>query len=74
MTAGPFRAAYDGAHAACPARTAATCVKGIPMYGVSGLFVDPNDVGTHGLNEHIGVRELHDGREFLYRLVRRLAQ
>lgn len=47
---------------------------GIPMYGVSGLFVDPVDTGIHGLNEHIGVRQLYDGREFLYRLIKKLAQ
>jgi acetylornithine deacetylase/succinyl-diaminopimelate desuccinylase-like protein len=47
---------------------------GIPMYGVSGLFVDPQDTGVHGLNEHIGVQQLYDGREFLYRLIKRLAQ
>jgi len=47
---------------------------GIPMYGVSGLFADPNNTGVHGLNEHIGVRQLYDGREFLYRLIKRLAQ
>ena len=47
---------------------------GIPMYGVSGLFVDPVDTGIHGLNEHIGVQQLYDGREFLYRLIKRLAQ
>jgi acetylornithine deacetylase/succinyl-diaminopimelate desuccinylase-like protein len=47
---------------------------GIPMYGVSGLFVDPVDTGIHGLNEHIGVRQLYDGREFMYRLIKRLAQ
>nr|WP_315594491.1 M20/M25/M40 family metallo-hydrolase [uncultured Cupriavidus sp.] len=46
---------------------------GIPMYGISGLFVDPSNTGVHGLNEHVGIRELHDSREFLYRLVRRLA-
>jgi acetylornithine deacetylase/succinyl-diaminopimelate desuccinylase-like protein len=47
---------------------------GIPMYGVSGLFADPLDTGVHGLNEHIGVQQLYDGREFLYRLIKRLAQ
>jgi len=47
---------------------------GIPMYGVSGLFADPQDTGVHGLNEHIGVQQLYDGREFLYRLIKRLAQ
>ena len=47
---------------------------GIPMYGVSGLFVDPSATGVHGLDERIGVKQLYDGREFLYRLVKRLAQ
>ena len=47
---------------------------GIPMYGVSGLFADPLNTGVHGLNEHIGVQQLYDGREFMYRLIKRLAQ
>ena len=46
---------------------------GIPMYGISGLFVDPDDTGVHGLNEHIGVKQLYDGREFMYRLIKALA-
>jgi acetylornithine deacetylase/succinyl-diaminopimelate desuccinylase-like protein len=28
---------------------------------------------VHGLNEHIGVRELNDGREFMYRMIKALA-
>ncbi|HEV8717424.1 MAG TPA: M20/M25/M40 family metallo-hydrolase [Candidatus Binatia bacterium] len=46
---------------------------GIPMYGVSGIFVDVNDVHAHGLNERLGQTRLYDGREFLYRLIKRLA-
>jgi acetylornithine deacetylase/succinyl-diaminopimelate desuccinylase-like protein len=46
---------------------------GIPSYGVSGLFVDPVHSGVHGLNEQVGVRQLYDSKEFLYRLVKRLA-
>ncbi len=45
---------------------------GIPMYGVSGMFVDPADAGIHGINERIGQKELYEGREFLLRLVRML--
>jgi acetylornithine deacetylase/succinyl-diaminopimelate desuccinylase-like protein len=45
---------------------------GIPMYGVSGMGIDPVNNGTHGLNEHIGKKELYEGREFLYRLVKML--
>ena len=47
---------------------------GIPMYGVSGLFVDPSATGVQGLDERIPVQSLYEGREFLYRLVKRLAQ
>jgi acetylornithine deacetylase/succinyl-diaminopimelate desuccinylase-like protein len=46
---------------------------GIPSYGVSGLFIDPVNNGTHGLNEQVGVKELYDSKEFLYRLVKQLA-
>jgi acetylornithine deacetylase/succinyl-diaminopimelate desuccinylase-like protein len=46
---------------------------GIPAYGISGLFVDPITVGTHGLNEQVGVKQLYESKEFLYRLVKRLA-
>src|SRR5262249_19728018 len=46
---------------------------GIPMYGVSGIFADVNDVHAHGLNERVEQARLYDGREFLYRLIKRLA-
>jgi len=47
---------------------------GIPSYGVSGLFTDPNHNGVHGLNEQVGVQQLYDSRAFLYRLVKILAK
>jgi acetylornithine deacetylase/succinyl-diaminopimelate desuccinylase-like protein len=43
---------------------------GIPTYGVSGMFVDPDLGNIHGLNERIRVRSLYDGRDFLYALVK----
>ena len=43
---------------------------GIPTYGVSGMFRDPDGGGVHGLNERIRVRTLYEGHEFLYRLVK----
>jgi acetylornithine deacetylase/succinyl-diaminopimelate desuccinylase-like protein len=46
---------------------------GIPAYGVSGLFTDGPRSGVHGRNEHVGVRELFESKEFLYRLVKELA-
>jgi acetylornithine deacetylase/succinyl-diaminopimelate desuccinylase-like protein len=43
---------------------------GIPTYGVSGLFFEPDLGHIHGLNERIGVQSLYEGRDFLYRLVK----
>lgn len=43
---------------------------GIPTYGVSGLFRDPDGGRAHGLNERIRVKSLMEGREFLHRLVK----
>jgi len=43
---------------------------GIPTYGVSGMFVDSDGNGIHGLNERIRVKTLMDGREYLYRLMK----
>ncbi len=43
---------------------------GIPTYGISGMFVDPDGNGVHGLNERIRIKSLHDGRDFLYRLIK----
>jgi acetylornithine deacetylase/succinyl-diaminopimelate desuccinylase-like protein len=43
---------------------------GIPTYGVSGIFVDPDGGGIHGLNERVRVQSLYEGRTFLYRLVK----
>jgi acetylornithine deacetylase/succinyl-diaminopimelate desuccinylase-like protein len=45
---------------------------GIPSYGVSGVFTEPMN-GVHGLNEQVGVKQLYDGKEFIYRLVKELA-
>ena len=43
---------------------------GIPTYGVSGFFSDPDGGGVHGLNERMPVKGLYDGRDFLYQLVK----
>ncbi|MEX2283869.1 MAG: M20/M25/M40 family metallo-hydrolase [Gemmatimonadota bacterium] len=46
---------------------------GIPIYGVSGIFGDMDDVRSHGRDERIGIKEFFDGQEFLWRLVNELA-
>ncbi len=47
---------------------------GMPVYGVSGLFDDIDDVRAHGKDERIGVSAFFEGVEFMYRLTRLLAQ
>jgi acetylornithine deacetylase/succinyl-diaminopimelate desuccinylase-like protein len=46
---------------------------GIPMYGVSGLFGDVDDVRAHGRDERILVSSFDEGCEFLYRLMKALS-
>jgi acetylornithine deacetylase/succinyl-diaminopimelate desuccinylase-like protein len=43
---------------------------GVPVYGASGLALDPVDDRSHGRDERIGVRAFYDSREFWYRLVK----
>jgi acetylornithine deacetylase/succinyl-diaminopimelate desuccinylase-like protein len=43
---------------------------GIPTYGISGAFADPDGNGVHGLNERVRVKVLYDSRDYLYRLMK----
>ncbi|HUC41793.1 MAG TPA: M20/M25/M40 family metallo-hydrolase [Gemmatimonadales bacterium] len=43
---------------------------GISVYGISGVFVDINDVRAHGKDERIGVQDYYDGAEYIYQLVK----
>ncbi len=49
-------------------------VAGIPTYGLQAIFYDAGDIRFHGREERVGVREFYEGQEFLYRLVKELAQ
>ena len=42
---------------------------GIPTYGVSAVFDDPNDVRAHGRDERIRVQSFYDALEFWYRMM-----
>lgn len=44
---------------------------GIPSYGVPGILYEADGGGIHGLNEHIRVKSLYDGRRYLFELVSR---
>lgn len=46
---------------------------GIPTYGVPGIWGDPDGNGVHGLNERMEVRSLYTGRDYLFDLVKELA-
>ena len=46
---------------------------GIPTYGVSGVFIDIDDVRAHGRDERIMVWAFYDGVEYIYQLVREVA-
>jgi acetylornithine deacetylase/succinyl-diaminopimelate desuccinylase-like protein len=43
---------------------------GIPTYGMSGMFLDPDLSNVHGQNERIHVDSLYQGGDFLYALVK----
>jgi acetylornithine deacetylase/succinyl-diaminopimelate desuccinylase-like protein len=43
---------------------------GIPTYGISGIFSDPDLGHIHGLNERIRVKSVYEGRDFLFQLVK----
>jgi acetylornithine deacetylase/succinyl-diaminopimelate desuccinylase-like protein len=48
--------------------------RGVPAYGVSGLFLDPSvDARAHGRDERMRVQSYYEGQEFLYRLTKALA-
>jgi acetylornithine deacetylase/succinyl-diaminopimelate desuccinylase-like protein len=41
----------------------------IPAYGVSGIFLDIDDIRAHGRDERVGVKQFWEGYAFLRRLV-----
>jgi acetylornithine deacetylase/succinyl-diaminopimelate desuccinylase-like protein len=43
---------------------------GIPVYGVPGVWGDPDGNGAHGLNERRAVRAIFVGRDFLTELIK----
>lgn len=47
---------------------------GIPVYGVSAIFSDPNDIRAHGRDERILVRSYYEALDFWYDLVRTFSQ
>jgi acetylornithine deacetylase/succinyl-diaminopimelate desuccinylase-like protein len=46
---------------------------GVPVYGVPGIWLDPDLNGIHGLDERIEIRSIMTGRDYLTDLVKALA-
>jgi acetylornithine deacetylase/succinyl-diaminopimelate desuccinylase-like protein len=46
---------------------------GFPVYGVSGVFYDIDDIRAHGNDERISVQSFYEGVEFMYRLMKQLS-
>jgi acetylornithine deacetylase/succinyl-diaminopimelate desuccinylase-like protein len=44
-----------------------------PVYGISGVFYDIDDVRAHGKDERISVQSFYEGVEFMYRLMKELS-
>jgi len=47
---------------------------GIPTYGISGVFVDPENKRAHGKDERVGVNDFYAGVDFYDRLVKALVR
>ena len=43
---------------------------GIPTYGFTGMFFEPDGSRLHGLNERIRAQVLYDARDYLYDLIK----
>ena len=45
---------------------------GIPVYGVTGIADNPDDVRAHGKDERVSIKSFNDALEFAYQLIRAL--
>ncbi|HKW99535.1 MAG TPA: M20/M25/M40 family metallo-hydrolase [Bryobacteraceae bacterium] len=47
---------------------------GINTYGVSGVFLDQNDIRAHGRDERIPVKSFDEALDFMYRVIKTLGK
>ena len=47
---------------------------GIPVYGMSAIFDDPDDVRAHGRDERVPVKSFYHANEFWYRMMKALSK
>jgi len=48
-------------------------MKGIPVYGISGMFGEMDDVRAHGKDERILAKSFYEGVEFMYGFIKALS-
>jgi acetylornithine deacetylase/succinyl-diaminopimelate desuccinylase-like protein len=46
---------------------------GIPTWGISGIFMNPNEMYAHGLNERVPIKAFYDGLDHWSIIIRELA-
>jgi acetylornithine deacetylase/succinyl-diaminopimelate desuccinylase-like protein len=49
-------------------------VAGVPTYGVSGIFVDEDDIRAHGRDERVLVKSFYDALDFIYDVAKAVAK
>jgi len=47
---------------------------GIPVYGIGGIFTEPDESRAHGRDERVEIRRFYEGVEFAKAMVERLAR
>ena len=47
---------------------------GIPVYGVSGSFIEIDDHRAHGKDERLGVKEFYAAVDFMHELMKTLTE
>jgi len=47
---------------------------GIPVYGISGIFTEPDESRAHGRDERVEIKRFYEGIEFAKLVVERLSK
>ena len=47
---------------------------GIPTYGVSGIFLEEDDIRAHGRDERVPTKSFYEAVDFMYELVKTLGR
>ena len=47
---------------------------GIPVFGIAGWFMRPEDIRFHALDEKIAIADFKQGAEFWYKMLKTLSK